>query len=407
MPQIPSPHQPQPTFLGFDLPHQSWFKMPNEWTDITADMSSMAELKIVEYVLKHTWGYQEYGVKRSITIDEFRFGRKRKDGTRLDRGTGLSKQSVITGVKAAVKRGLLKEEVDSRDKARIRKFYSLRMKEGGGGDDEPGVKKLDADVKDLDTGVQDLDIGGLKSGHRTEQETIARNQQQENVKKSDATSASDNRELAAALMDRGIDQNVAQYFASKYSSQRIENNIDWFAWKQKNEPSSIKTNPAGLLRRAIEQDYASEGHHKGFQTRRQKAAVAAKQKKAMAAQERLVDERKREQAASLQQKEKERLKRLERLRERYHSTAKEKKLWQQVLKSLRKELTTLKFNTYLAQSELLSLREGKAIISLPTRFIRAWVEDHFAKEIQQALTSCLKGQQVAVQYHSLDALKDG
>ena len=118
------------TFPGFDLPEQNWFKMPDAWTDITAEMSSIAELKVVEYVFKHTWGYQEYGLKKRITIDEFRNGRKRGDGSRMDRGTGLSKQSVITGLKSAVKRGLLEEEVDGSDRARVKKCYSLRMRNG-------------------------------------------------------------------------------------------------------------------------------------------------------------------------------------------------------------------------------------------------------------------------------------
>src|SRR5215212_445089 len=100
------------SFPGFDIPRQNWFKMPNNWTDITADISSIAELKVVEYVLKHTWGYQEYGVHKRITNDEFMHGRRRKDGDRMDKGTGLSKPSVIAGLKAAVDHGLLIEQVD-------------------------------------------------------------------------------------------------------------------------------------------------------------------------------------------------------------------------------------------------------------------------------------------------------
>ena len=38
------------SFPGFDIPRQNWFKMPNNWTDITAAISSIAELKVVEYM---------------------------------------------------------------------------------------------------------------------------------------------------------------------------------------------------------------------------------------------------------------------------------------------------------------------------------------------------------------------
>src|SRR5688572_28953105 len=124
----PAPsHSETPQFRGFGLPEQNWFKMPNDWTDITAEITSLAELKIVEYVLKHTWGYHEYGSTKRITTDEFMSGRKRRDGARIDRGTGLSNRSVIDGLKRAVAHGYLIEEVDDQDKARIKKYYALRM----------------------------------------------------------------------------------------------------------------------------------------------------------------------------------------------------------------------------------------------------------------------------------------
>ncbi len=90
------------SFEGFAKPKQNWFKMPNEWTDITCEMTSLAELKVMEYILRHTWGFSEYDKPKKITTDEFMHGRKRKDGSRMDRGTGLSHVSVINGLRRAV-----------------------------------------------------------------------------------------------------------------------------------------------------------------------------------------------------------------------------------------------------------------------------------------------------------------
>src|SRR5438874_7685485 len=120
----PSDHE----FECVNMPEANFFRLPNEWTDITASLTSLAEMKLVEYVLKHTWGYSEFDVVKKITTDEFMYGRKKKDGTRIDRGTGLSKPSVIAGLKSAVEHGLLVEEVDDSDKARIKKFYKLKMR---------------------------------------------------------------------------------------------------------------------------------------------------------------------------------------------------------------------------------------------------------------------------------------
>jgi len=114
-------------FEGFRYPKSNFFSLPNEWTDITHDMTSLAEMKCVEYVLRHTWGWQEFEEARRISLDEFEHGRKRKNGSRWDRGIGMSQPSIIKGIKEAVKHGFLEANTESGDKGRARKFYRLRM----------------------------------------------------------------------------------------------------------------------------------------------------------------------------------------------------------------------------------------------------------------------------------------
>lgn len=118
-----------PVFEGFVQPKKNYFPMPNAWIDICAGIDNLAELKVVQYVLRHTWGYQEYGIAKAITVDEFMHGRKHQDGkTRMDNGTGLkSDRSVKDGLKAAIKHGYLVCEIDDTDKARIKKSYALKM----------------------------------------------------------------------------------------------------------------------------------------------------------------------------------------------------------------------------------------------------------------------------------------
>jgi hypothetical protein len=115
------------TFQGFDYPEENYFRMPNIWTDITSGMSSCAELKVVEYVLRHTWGFREFGKLKKITLDEFENGRRKADETRMDKGIGMRRQAIISGLRQAVKDGYLIEETDKTDKGRIKKFYGLQM----------------------------------------------------------------------------------------------------------------------------------------------------------------------------------------------------------------------------------------------------------------------------------------
>ncbi len=159
-------------FQGFSKPEANFFRLPNEWTDITARITSLAEVKLVEYVLKHTWGYSEFDMVKKITTDEFMYGRKRKSGERIDNGTGLSKPSIIQGLTSAIQHGLLEVEIDDSDRARIKKYYKLKMKTMF--EDEPGQRAGEPDVKNLYIGVKNFDSRGKKSLQRSEKDTIER-----------------------------------------------------------------------------------------------------------------------------------------------------------------------------------------------------------------------------------------
>src|SRR6266566_3906989 len=165
-------HLSKQPFEGFNKPEANFFRLPNEWTDITAQVTSLAEMKLVEYVLKHTWGYSEFDTVKKITTDEFMYGRKRKSGERIDKGTGLSKPSIIQGLTSAIQHGLLEVEIDDSDRARIKKYYKLKMKTMF--EDEPGQRAGEPDVKNLYIGVKNFNSRGKTSLQRSEKETIER-----------------------------------------------------------------------------------------------------------------------------------------------------------------------------------------------------------------------------------------
>jgi hypothetical protein len=151
----PSTHE---SFQGFTVPEANWYRMPDNWTDISAAITNIAELKVVAYILRHTWGFREYDLKKHITIDEFVRGRRKRDGSRLDKGTGLSERAVRYGLTRALAHGFIEEEVDARDRARIKRFFSLRMHEHETGDD-PGSQPDTTDKgdgHDVQAGVQSL-----------------------------------------------------------------------------------------------------------------------------------------------------------------------------------------------------------------------------------------------------------
>ena len=195
-------------FPGFSKPEANFFRLPNEWTDITASITSLAEMKLVEYVLKHTWGYSEFDVVKKITTDEFMYGRKKKNGTRIDIGTGLSKPSVIEGLNNAVKHGLLEVEIDDSDKARIKKFYKLRMKTPTE-EAEPKEQAVHAEVKNVNIGVKNFNSRGKQSLQRSEKDTLER---YNNVTKYNAKDTDEVAYYAGLIAEKLGDQKSLTYY---------------------------------------------------------------------------------------------------------------------------------------------------------------------------------------------------
>jgi len=114
-------------FKGFPTPKQNYSKLPHAFIDSLPEIETVSELKVVLYLIRHTWGYSEYGKPKRITTDEFMRGRKRRDGSRIDAGTGLSNNSVIDGLKRALSHNFVLVESDASDLARIEKRYCLNI----------------------------------------------------------------------------------------------------------------------------------------------------------------------------------------------------------------------------------------------------------------------------------------
>ena len=114
---------------GFPNPEQNWTKTPNKMFDILRASNSLSEVKTLFYILRHTWGFQEFSKPILLTIEEFESGRKRIDGTKYDNGTGLSKPSIIEGLKKAEEHGHIYVIRRTNDRARMRKFYGIVISE--------------------------------------------------------------------------------------------------------------------------------------------------------------------------------------------------------------------------------------------------------------------------------------
>lgn len=177
-------------------------------------------MKVVEYVLRHTWGYSEYDIVKKITTDEFMHGRKGKDGNRIDSGTGLSNKSVVEGLSKAVEHGLLEVEIDDRDRARIKKYYKLKMNSSLDENDSDN-NDPHADVKKLHIGGKNVHSNYVQSSHRSEKDTIERHN---NVTKYNAKDKDEVAYYAGMLAEKLGDQKSLTYYkiaCKRFNPQRL------------------------------------------------------------------------------------------------------------------------------------------------------------------------------------------
>jgi hypothetical protein len=126
-------------FVGFTQESigNEYFRVPAIFLSLCAMIDNLAELKVVLYIMRHTWGFREYDAPKRITIDEFVHGRKRVDGSRMDLGTGLSERAVLQGLRRAIEHGIIVCYVDDRDQARVKHYYQLAMQSEEAAGTEP------------------------------------------------------------------------------------------------------------------------------------------------------------------------------------------------------------------------------------------------------------------------------
>ncbi len=203
------------TFEGFPPPTKNFFSLPNEMINVIAHIDNMAELKVIIYVIRHTWGYQEYGITKTISVDEFMHGRKRHDGTRIDEGTGLkSDRSVKDGLKAAIDHGYLVYEIDKSDLARIKKSYALKMIPSAEGYNLPlGIRQV---VSTPLTGsiypseVQNLPLRQADTTPRTEKDTRERHLEKDTLERQERDGADAPTRAEIAQLGEVVDETLEE-----------------------------------------------------------------------------------------------------------------------------------------------------------------------------------------------------
>jgi len=132
-------------FPGFHRPRSNFYRLPNAWFGAWRAARAARDggrivgpLKATEYVIKWSWGYQNFDRPVRISWHHFQYGRL-TGKVRLDRGTGLSSRILGEALDTAVECGFLERHGDARQPT-----YLPHLRPAA--EDAVGFQEEDADV---------------------------------------------------------------------------------------------------------------------------------------------------------------------------------------------------------------------------------------------------------------------
>jgi hypothetical protein len=121
-------------FQGFSEPKENYYRLPNNWFDYWISFRAevgdrfAVPLKVLEYVLLHTWGASRFDGHVRLSANEIHSGRRRKKKIRWDSGVGVSENAVKKAAEVLAKIGALNVFQDQKDKARRMRTYQPNLK---------------------------------------------------------------------------------------------------------------------------------------------------------------------------------------------------------------------------------------------------------------------------------------
>lgn len=123
----------QTGFQGFSEPTENYYRLPNNWFDYWISFRTevgnrfAVPLKVLEYVLLHTWGQNKFDGQVQLSANEIHSGRRKKKNMRWDLGVGVSENAVRKASKTLAKMGALNVVQDQKDQARKMRTYQPNL----------------------------------------------------------------------------------------------------------------------------------------------------------------------------------------------------------------------------------------------------------------------------------------
>jgi hypothetical protein len=228
-------------FQGFQFPTTT--PVPDEVFDVLMPQLSGAELKVLMYICRRTFGFKK--ASDSISLSQIAYGITTRDGRVLDSGTGLCKRHVQRALKVLEKKNIIKvtRRVDETGLNEVN-TYSLNILERGSG---IGTKSLHPKDK-MSSGVGTPGSGGVG----TPGSTTTNSNQETAIQETDIVV-----DVAQDLENFGIAQSAVTKLIQRYPAAYVREKLEMAKGLVTVGSSLVSQNPAGWLRKAIEEDYSS------------------------------------------------------------------------------------------------------------------------------------------------------
>ena len=192
--------------------------------------------------------------------------------------------------------------------------------------------------------------------------------------------------VVAALINFGISKKTAEKLGDDYPHDYLLAKLNLVQWLVETGSRLVGKNPAGYLRRAIEDDYAAPPQYESPAHRTERQEAEQERRRVAEVEFRISQER------------------IENLLREQHPTRPipgtqltTETAWAQTLASLQAQIPRPTYETWLRRTLLLDIESDTAFISVGSSFAKEWLEQRLYQAIAKGLSNVL-GREVEIEF---------
>ena len=351
----------QATFQGFQFPNTT--QIPNEVFDTLMPHLSGGELKVLLYICRRTFGFRKD--KDSISLTQIAHGITTKAGRVLDQGTGLSKRQVQRALRVLENRKVILVERKV-DETGLHEINTYRLNVRGGDILSPPVETP------VSGGIETA----VSPGVETPASTTKQREQNKERQKKDLVDV-----VAQDLENFGMTTSAVTKLMQDYPAAYIREKVEMAKGLVAAGSCLVSQNPAGWLRKAIEEDYSPPSISQSHRPRHIREKKDATSVHAAPREQQIPKEEAWSEAAEttepLPEQGSPQL-----VGEDELTTA---DVWSKALEQLKEALPLGEAESRLRGTTLIQVTDTAARIVVPSAFALAWLERRLYGQIAKAM----------------------